>query len=239
MSKPSNTSKIPRHMGIILDGNGRWAKQRGLERMDGHREGFMLLKPVILACRARGIQYLTFYAFSTENWNRPQAEVDGLMQIMAFFFDNEVAELHAENIRLLHAGKLDEKVPDTLKVKMRNALELTKNNTSMTVILGFNYGGRDEIVRAVRKLMTAGIDPKDLTESTISAFMDNPDVPDPDLILRTSGEQRTSNFLTWEAAYAEWAFPKTLWPDFNEDVLDQVLADYANRERRFGGITAK
>jgi undecaprenyl diphosphate synthase len=226
-------------MGIILDGNGRWAKQRGLERMDGHREGFMLLKPVILACRARGIQYLTFYAFSTENWNRPQAEVDGLMQIMAFFFDNEVAELHAENIRLLHAGKLDEKVPDTLKVKMRNALELTKNNTSMTVILGFNYGGRDEIVRAVRKLMTAGIDPKDLTESTISAFMDNPDVPDPDLILRTSGEQRTSNFLTWEAAYAEWAFPKTLWPDFNEDVLDQVLADYANRERRFGGITAK
>ena len=239
MSKPVNSNKIPRHMGIILDGNGRWAKQRGLERMDGHREGFMLLKPIILACRARGIQYLTFYAFSTENWNRPQVEVDGLMQIMAFFFDKEVAELHAENIRLLHAGKLDEKVPDTLKVKMRNGLELTKNNTSMTVILGFNYGGRDEIVRAVRKLMTAGIDPKDLTESTISAFMDNPDVPDPDLILRTSGEQRTSNFLTWEAAYAEWAFPKTLWPDFNEDVLDQVLADYANRERRFGGITAK
>lgn len=239
MSKTESANKIPRHMGIILDGNGRWAKARGLQRMDGHREGFMLLKPVILACRARGIQYLTFYAFSTENWNRPQPEVDGLMQMMAFFFDNEVAELHAENIRLLHAGKLDEKVPETLKVKMRNALELTQNNTSMTVILGFNYGGRDEILRAVRKLMAAGVKADDLTEASISAFMDNPDVPDPDLILRTSGEQRTSNFLTWEAAYAEWAFPKTLWPDFTEAVLDEVLADYANRERRFGGVISK
>jgi len=239
MSKTESANKIPRHMGIILDGNGRWAKGRGLQRMDGHREGFMLLKPVILACRARGIQYLTFYAFSTENWNRPQPEVDGLMQMMAFFFDNEVAELHAENIRLLHAGKLDEKVPETLKVKMRNALELTQNNTSMTVILGFNYGGRDEILRAVRKLMAAGVKADDLTEASISAFMDNPDVPDPDLILRTSGEQRTSNFLTWEAAYAEWAFPKTLWPDFTEAVLDEVLADYANRERRFGGVISK
>jgi len=239
MSKTESANKIPRHMGIILDGNGRWAKGRGLQRMDGHREGFMLLKPVILACRARGIQYLTFYAFSTENWNRPQPEVDGLMQMMAFFFDNEVAELHAENIRLLHAGKLDEKVPETLKVKMRNALELTQNNTSMTVILGFNYGGRDEILRAVRKLMAAGVNADDLTEASISAFMDNPDVPDPDLILRTSGEQRTSNFLTWEAAYAEWAFPKTLWPDFTEAVLDEVLADYANRERRFGGVISK
>jgi len=239
MSKTESANKIPRHMGIILDGNGRWAKARGLQRMDGHREGFMLLKPVILACRARGIQYLTFYAFSTENWNRPQPEVDGLMQMMAFFFDNEVAELHAENIRLLHAGKLDEKVPETLKVKMRNALELTQNNTSMTVILGFNYGGRDEILRAVRKLMAAGVNADDLTEASISAFMDNPDVPDPDLILRTSGEQRTSNFLTWEAAYAEWAFPKTLWPDFTEAVLDEVLADYANRERRFGGVISK
>ncbi len=239
MTKSEITNKIPRHLGIILDGNGRWAKARGLERMDGHREGFMLLKPVILACRARGIQHLTFYAFSTENWNRPQPEVDGLMQMMAFFFDNEVAELHAENIRLLHAGKLDEKVPEILKVKMRDALELTKDNNSMTVILGFNYGGRDEIVRAVRKLMSAGVKPEDLSESTITAFMDNPDVPDPDLILRTSGEQRTSNFLTWEAAYSEWAFPKTLWPDFTEAVLDEVLADYANRDRRFGGVTAK
>jgi undecaprenyl diphosphate synthase len=239
MPKSENTNKIPRHMGIILDGNGRWAKARGLDRMAGHREGFMLLKPVILACRARGIQYLTFYAFSTENWNRSQPEVDGLMEMMAFFFDNEVTELHAENIRLLHAGKLDEKVPETLKVKMTNALALTKNNTSMTVILGFNYGGRDEIVRAVRQLTAAGLKPEDITEETISAYMDNPTVPDPDLILRTSGEQRTSNFLTWEAAYAEWAFPKTLWPDFTDEVLDQALADYANRERRFGGVTAK
>lgn len=239
MPKSESSNKIPRHMGIILDGNGRWAKARGLERMDGHREGFMLLKPVILACRARGVQYLTFYAFSTENWNRPQAEVDGLMQMMAFFFDHEVAELHAENIRLLHAGKLDEKVPETLKVKMRDALVLTKDNTSMTVILGFNYGGRDEIVRAVRKIIAAGLKPEDITDATISANMDNPEVPDPDLILRTSGEQRTSNFLTWQAAYAEWAFPKTLWPDFNDEVLDQVLADYANRERRFGGVITK
>lgn len=239
MPNSESTNKIPRHLGIILDGNGRWAKARGLERMAGHREGFMLLKPVILACRARGIQYLTFYAFSTENWNRPQLEVDGLMEMMAFFFDHEVAELHEENIRLLHAGKLDEKVPETLKVKMRNALALTKDNSSMTVILGFNYGGRDEIVRAVRKLVAAGLKPEDITDATISASMDNPEVPDPDLILRTSGEQRTSNFLTWEAAYAEWAFPRTLWPDFNEEVLDQVLADYANRERRFGGVTPK
>jgi len=239
MAKAESSNKVPIHMGIILDGNGRWAKARGLERMDGHREGFMLLKPVILACRARGVQYLTFYAFSTENWNRPQAEVDGLMEMMAFFFDNEMAELHAENIRLLHAGKLDEKVPETLKVKMRDALALTKDNTSMTVILGFNYGGRDEIVRAVRKIAAAGLKPEDITDATISANMDNPAVPDPDLILRTSGEQRTSNFLTWQAAYAEWAFPKTLWPDFNDEVLDQVLADYANRERRFGGVTPK
>lgn len=239
MLKSENKKTIPRHMGIILDGNGRWAKARGLERMAGHREGFMLLKPVILACRARGIQFLTFYAFSTENWNRPQPEVDGLMEMMAFFFDHEVAELHKENIRLLHAGKLDEKVPETLKGKMRNALALTKDNTSMTVILGFNYGGRDEIVRAVRKIMAAGLKPEEITDATISANMDNPEVPEPDLILRTSGEQRTSNFLTWEAAYSEWAFPKTLWPDFNDEVLDQVLADYANRERRFGGVTPK
>lgn len=226
-------------MGIILDGNGRWAKARGLERMAGHREGFMLLKPVILACRARGIQYLTFYAFSTENWNRPRPEVDGLMEMMAFFFDHEVAELHAENIRLLHAGKLDEKVPELLQVKMRNALQLTRNNTSMTVILGFNYGGRDEITRAFSKMIAAGLRAEEVTEAVISAHLDNPDVPDPDLILRTSGEQRTSNFLLWEAAYAEWAFPKTLWPDFNETVLDEVLADYARRDRRFGGISAK
>ncbi|HSN93502.1 MAG TPA: polyprenyl diphosphate synthase, partial [Anaerolineaceae bacterium] len=192
MAKQENSNKIPMHLGIILDGNGRWAKARGLERMDGHREGFMLLKPVILACRARGIQYLTFYAFSTENWGRPKPEVDGLMEMMAFFFDHEVAELHAENIRLLHAGKLDEKVPETLKVKMRNALALTKDNTSMTVILGFNYGGRDEIVRAVRKLTALGLKPEEITEADITAHMDNPEVPDPDLILRTSGEQRTS-----------------------------------------------
>ncbi|MEA4811441.1 MAG: polyprenyl diphosphate synthase [Anaerolineaceae bacterium] len=239
MAKPQHFNKIPIHMGIILDGNGRWAKARGLERMEGHRKGFMLLKPVILACRARGIQYLTFYAFSTENWNRPRPEVDGLMEMMAFFFDHEVTELHAENIRLLHAGKLDEKVPEILKTKMANALELTKNNSSMTVILGFNYGGRDEIVRAVRKMLAGGTKSEEITEAALGAYMDNPTVPDPDLIVRTSGEHRTSNFLTWEAAYAEWAFPQILWPDFTEQVLDQVLEDYAGRERRFGGVTAK
>ena len=229
---------MPVHVGIIMDGNGRWAKQRGLPRLAGHRAGTKNLRRVIRAAANAGIKHLTFYAFSTENWSRPEEEVGGLMGLLGEFIETETPELHKEGARLLHIGHLEHLEPQ-LRQKIENAIELTKNNTRIDVILAFSYGGRDEIVTAVRKIVAAGIPAEEITQQTLSENMFTVGIPDPDLIIRTSGELRTSNFLTWQSVYSEWAFPNVLWPDFDEAALNQVLEDYAKRDRRFGGLSKK
>ena len=236
MSEKSD--RVPAHVGIIMDGNGRWAKQRGLPRLAGHRAGTKNLRRVIRAAANAGIKHLTFYAFSTENWSRPEEEVGGLMGLLGEFIETETPELHKEGARLLHIGHLEHLEPQ-LRQKIENAIELTKNNTRIDVILAFSYGGRDEIVTAVRKIVAAGIPAEEITQQTLSDNMFTVGIPDPELIIRTSGELRTSNFLTWQSVYSEWAFPNVLWPDFDEAALNQVLEDYAKRDRRFGGLSKK
>lgn len=233
-----NSSRVPVHVGIIMDGNGRWATQRGLPRLAGHRAGTKNLRLVIRAAAKAGIKHLTFYAFSTENWSRPEDEVGGLMGLLGEFIETETPELHKEGARLLHIGHLEHLEPK-LRQKIENAIELTKNNTRIDVILAFSYGGRDEIVNAVKKIVAAGIPAEEIDQQTLSENMFTAGIPDPDLIIRTSGEQRTSNFLTWQSVYSEWAFPEVLWPDFDEAALNQVLEDYAKRDRRFGGLSKK
>ena len=232
------SARVPVHVGIIMDGNGRWAKQRGLPRLAGHRAGTKNLRRVIRAAANAGIKHLTFYAFSTENWSRPEEEVGGLMGLLGEFIETETPELHKEGARLLHIGHLEHLEPQ-LRQKIENAIELTKNNTRIDVILAFSYGGRDEIVTAVRKIVAAGIPAEEITQQTLSENMFTVGIPDPELIIRTSGELRTSNFLTWQSVYSEWAFPNVLWPDFDEAALNQVLEDYAKRDRRFGGLSKK
>ena len=233
-----NSSRVPVHVGIIMDGNGRWATQRGLPRLAGHRAGTKNLRLVIRAAAKAGIKHLTFYAFSTENWSRPEDEVGGLMGLLGEFIETETPELHKEGARLLHIGHLEHLEPK-LRQKIENAIELTKNNTRIDVILAFSYGGRDEIVNAVKKIVAVGTPAEEIDQQTLSENMFTAGIPDPDLIIRTSGEQRTSNFLTWQSVYSEWAFPEVLWPDFDEAALNQVREDYAKRDRRFGGLSKK
>lgn len=236
MAKNDLQPAVPQHIGIIMDGNGRWAKRRGLPRLAGHRAGGQNLRRVIRAARDAGISYLTLYAFSTENWNRPAEEVSGLMSLLDEFLEKEIASLHAEGVRLVHIGNLQVLEP-ALRKRIEDSVSLTKDNRAITVVLAFNYGGRDEIVRAVRKLIAAGLPADSVTQETLSGAMDTAGIPDPDLIIRTSGEQRTSNFLTWQSAYSEWVFTPTLWPDFDEKTLQDALAEYAGRDRRFGRIS--
>jgi len=232
------TRRVPEHVGIIMDGNGRWAKARGLPRLAGHRAGTRNLRRIIRAAANAGIKHLTFYAFSTENWRRPEEEVSGLMGLLGEFIETETPELHKEGARLLHIGHLEHLEPQ-LRQKIENAIELTKNNTRIDVILALSYGGRDEILTAVRKIVAAGIPAEEITQQTLSDHMFTVSIPDPDLIIRTSGELRTSNFLTWQSVYSEWAFPEVLWPDFDEATLAEILEDFSKRERRFGGLSQK
>ena len=232
------TNRVPVHVGIIMDGNGRWATKRGLPRLAGHRAGTKNLRRIIRAAADAGIKYLTFFAFSTENWSRPEEEVSGLMSLLGEFIDTETPELHKEGVRLLHIGHLEHLEPQ-LREKIKNAIELTKNNTRIDVIFAISYGGRDEIVTAVRKIVGAGIPAEEITQQTLSDHMFTAGIPDPDLIIRTSGELRTSNFLTWQSVYSEWAFPEVLWPDFDEATLAEILEDFSKRERRFGGLSKK
>ncbi len=232
------TRRVPEHVGIIMDGNGRWAKARGLPRLAGHRAGTRNLRRIIRAAANAGIKHLTFYAFSTENWRRPEEEVRGLMGLLGEFIETETPELHKEGARLLHIGHLEHLEPQ-LRQKIENAIELTKNNTRIDVILALSYGGRDEILTAVRKIVAAGIPAEEITQQTLSDHMFTVSIPDPDLIIRTSGEFRTSNFLTWQSVYSEWAFPEVLWPDFDEATLAEILEDFSKRERRFGGLSQK
>jgi undecaprenyl diphosphate synthase len=236
MTAENQNIKIPTHVGLIMDGNGRWATQRGLPRLAGHKAGVENVKPTVLAAKKFGIKYLTFYAFSTENWKRPQDEVSGIMNLLSIFIDKEVNNLHKEGVRILHIGRR-ERLDQGLRKKIEGAIDLTKNNTTITVQMGLDYGGRDEIAQAVRKIVTSGVTPEEVTEELISQNLYTAGIPDPDLIIRTSGEMRTSNFLIWQSAYSEWIFPETYWPDFTEEVFWQMLKEYSRRDRRFGGLS--
>jgi undecaprenyl diphosphate synthase len=233
--EPPLPEQIPTHVAIIMDGNGRWARARGLPRMAGHRAGTENLRRVIEACVEFGIKYLTIYAFSTENWGRPAEEVRGLMSIVEEVIDRELAELDRQGVQLRHIGELSGIKP-SLQAKVRHAIELTKNNQRLILNVAFNYGGRDEIVHAIREMIAAGVDPQDVNEELVHRYLYTADCPDPDLIIRTSGELRVSNFLIWQGAYAEWYVTPTFWPDFGREELLEALREYAQRERRFGRI---
>lgn len=227
--------RVPDHLGIIMDGNGRWAKARHLPRLAGHRAGVENVRPVLEGCVEFGVPMLTIWAFSTENWRRPQAEVQGLIRLLGETIDRQLKELHQEGVRLNHIGRLD-RLPKRLQKRVHEAIELTKNNTRIALNVAFDYGGRDEIARAVRRIIQDKIPAEDVTEDLISHYLYTAGLPDPDLIIRTSGEFRTSNFMLWQGAYAEYHVTPTYWPDFGKDELYEALQSYAMRERRFGAV---
>lgn len=224
---------IPTHIAIIMDGNGRWALARGLPRLAGHRAGTENLRRVIEACIEFGIQYLTIYAFSTENWGRPSEEVQGLMKIFEDVIDRELQELHDQGVQLRHIGRLDRLKP-AFRDKVLHALEYTRNNTRLILNIAFNYGGRDEIVCAIQAMIRDGVPAEAVTADLVNQYLFTAGVPDPDLIIRTSGELRGSNFLLWQGAYSEWYFPAVFWPDFDKEQLRLALQEYSHRERRYG-----
>jgi undecaprenyl diphosphate synthase len=229
---------IPAHVAIIMDGNGRWALSRGLPRLAGHRAGTENLRRVIEACIEFGIRYLTIYAFSTENWGRPEEEVQGLMEIFEDVIDRELQELHDQGVQLRHIGRLDRLKP-TFREKVIHAVEFTKENTRLILNIAFNYGGRDEIVCAIQHMIQDGVKADDVTADLVSQYLFTAGVPDPDLIIRTSGELRGSNFLIWQGAYSEWYFPPTFWPDFDKEELRRALEEFQRRERRYGLVSTE
>jgi undecaprenyl diphosphate synthase len=229
------TSTIPHHIGIIMDGNGRWAQEHGLLRLEGHRAGTENIRRVLEACGEYGIKIVTIYAFSTENWQRPLEEVRGLMKILERVLEREVENLHREGVKLRHIGEL-EGLSDSLREAVLNAIELTKDNDRLTLNVAFNYGGRTEIVRGARKLVEMNVDPSDVDEELFSQYLYTAGLPDPDLIIRTGGEMRLSNFLIWQSAYAEYYSTPTYWPDFDKEELYRALQAYAQRDRRFGRL---
>jgi len=231
----SQANQPPRHVAIIMDGNGRWAKKRGLPRLVGHNAGGDNIRPVVKIFDNYGVKYLTLYMFSTENWNRPRIEVAGLLTLLGKKIGRETQAFHEENIRLVHLGRLD-RVSQKLKEKVQAAVELTKDNTGLTLCLAFDYGGRDEIVQAARRIASAGIADDNIDESVFVRYLYSPDIPDPDLVIRTGGESRLSNFLLWQAAYSELYFTTVLWPDFDAKDVEEALSEYKRRQRRFGGI---
>jgi undecaprenyl diphosphate synthase len=228
--------RIPEHIAIIMDGNGRWAKARGLPRLAGHKAGTENLRRVIRGCVEFGIKYLTIYAFSTENWARPADEVAGLMHIVEEVIDKELNELNKEGVQLRHLGHLD-KLDPNLQKKVINAVEMTKNNSRLILNIAFNYGGRDEILCAVISIIEDGIKPEQINPELFSNYLFTKDTPDPDLIIRTSGEMRISNFLIWQSAYSEWYFTPTFWPDFDKEELRKALFVFSERDRRFGKVS--
>jgi len=228
--------KTPQHVAMIMDGNGRWALSRGKPRLAGHRAGTENLRRVIRASVEFGVKYLTIYAFSTENWGRPPAEVRGLMHIFENVIDKELDELHEEGVQLRHIGRL-EKLTPKLRKKVLDAIELTKENKRLILNIAFNYGGRDEIVYAIQNMLREGVSPEDVNIEMINQHLFTAGTPDPDLIIRTSGELRTSNFLIWQSAYAEWYITPTYWPDFDKEEYAKALKTYAERDRRFGEVS--
>lgn len=228
--------RIPTHIAIIMDGNGRWALSRGLPRLAGHRAGTENLRRVIEACIEFGIRYLTIYAFSTENWGRPPEEVRGLMRILEDVIDRELQELNDQGVQLHHIGRLDRLNP-VLREKVKHAVEITRDNNRLVLNVAFNYGGRDEIVCAIQGMILDGISADQVTDDMVSQYLFTAGAPDPDLIIRTSGELRGSNFLIWQGAYSEWYFTPTYWPDFDKEELREALFEFAHRERRYGGLS--
>ncbi len=232
MQLPEN---VPQHVAIIMDGNGRWARERRLPRLAGHRAGVENLRQVIESSVEYGIKILTIYAFSTENWERPIDEVRGLINILEEVIDRELTRLHGNGVQLRHLGDLDRLRP-SLQEKVRHAIELTQNNDRLILNVAWNYGGRAEIVHAIQAMISDGISPDEVDEDLISRYLYTKDIPDPDLIIRTSGEMRVSNFLIWQGAYSEWFVTPTYWPDFGPDELLEAIFAYAQRERRYGKV---
>jgi undecaprenyl diphosphate synthase len=233
---------VPRHVAIIMDGNGRWAETRGLSRIRGHREGLAAVREVVRAAGDLGIEYLTLYAFSLENWNRPQAEVGELMRLLDHYLEIEMNEVMENGIRLRAIGRLD-RLSAPVRQKVEEAVERTRDNRAMTLVFALSYGGRAEIVDAARRLMREAergeVDPESLDEKTFAAHLYDPEVPDPDLLIRTGAECRVSNFLLWQIAYAEIYTTDVMWPDFRAGHLREALVDYRRRERRFGLTSAQ
>ncbi|MDR2457942.1 MAG: isoprenyl transferase [Clostridiales Family XIII bacterium] len=227
-------NNLPRHTAIIMDGNGRWAEKNNLSRIKGHEEGMWVMKKIVRHSANIGIKHLTVYAFSTENWKRTKKEVGGLMKILIFFVDNEFKEIHENNVKIRLLGEIsafDKKVLS----RLHKTVELTKNNTGLNFNIALNYGSRDEMIRAVKKIYDTDIKSEEITEKLFAANLWTKEIPDPDLIIRTSGEKRLSNFLLWQAAYSEFVFTDTLWPDFNESEYEKCILEYQKRKRRFGG----
>jgi undecaprenyl diphosphate synthase len=218
-----------------MDGNGRWALSRGLPRLAGHRAGTENLRRVIEACIEFGVRYLTIYAFSTENWGRPFEEVQGLMGILEDVIERELQELNDQGVQIRHIGRLEDLRP-SLRAKVVQAVEYTKNNDSLVLCVALNYGGRDEIVCTIKRLIESGVKAAEITDSLVSQYLFTAGVPDPDLIIRTSGELRGSNFLIWQGAYSEWYFTPTYWPDFDKKELARAIEEYQHRQRRFGRV---
>jgi len=232
---PLALPQVPRHVAIIMDGNGRWAARRGLPRLAGHRAGTENLRRVIERLADYGVRYLTLYAFSTENWTRPKREVRGLMTILRHYLKRETKRLHNNGIRLLHIGNLDALDP-SLQRQVLDAIDLTKDNDRMTLCIAFNYGGRAEIVDAVRRIVAEGVPPNQIDDALFTSYLHTAQLPDPDLIIRTAGEIRLSNFLLWQGAYAEFISTPVYWPDFDVHDIDEALLAYSQRKRRFGGL---
>jgi undecaprenyl diphosphate synthase len=234
-SEKKARDSVPRHVAVIMDGNGRWAAERGLSRQEGHRAGTENLRRIIRAFGERNVPYLTLFAFSTENWSRPRREVNALLRLVGRVIDRELRSLHENNVRLKHLGSLEPLSPD-LQRRVQDAVEMTKDNTGITVCVAFNYGGRAEIVEAVRRIVADGVPADAIDESSFASYLATKDIPDPDLIVRTAGEHRLSNFLIWQSIYSEFYFTPCYWPDFDEEEVDRALDAYAQRVRRFGGL---
>lgn len=235
MAEEQVLTNIPQHVGIVMDGNGRWAQARGLPRLEGHRAGTENIRRVLEACAQYGIKILTIYAFSTENWSRPDEEVRGLFRILEEVIDREVNNFHRQGVRLSHLGRL-EGISESMRKKVEKAIELTKNNQRFTLNVAFNYGGRGEILDAVRRMMAAGVKPQEVDEEMMEQYLYTAGQPPPDLVIRTGGEMRLSNFLIWQAAYAEYYSTPTFWPDFDAPELYRALLAYQERVRKFGGL---
>ena len=228
-------ARLPNHVAIVPDGNGRWAEQRGLPRLAGHQAGSENMWRMVKYLSEYPIKYVTVYGFSTENWNRPEDEVRGLLSILEEAINKHAPALHKRGVRLRHLGRLSE-LPQGLQLAINSAVELTKNNTGMTLSLAFNYGGRIEILDAVRRLMAEGITTQNIDEELFSNYLYTNGLPDIDLLIRTGDETRLSNFLLWQTAYSEYYFTKVLWPDFGKKDIDKALLSYSRRKRRFGGL---
>jgi undecaprenyl diphosphate synthase len=233
---------VPRHVAIIMDGNGRWAAARGLPRAEGHRRGVEALRRTVRAAGELGIKILTIFSFSAENWSRPASEVRDLMGLLRRFVRNDLAELHRSNVHVRIIGEREGLEPEIDRL-LSEAEELTRDNDGLTLVVAFNYGGRQEIASAARRIaeqvQQGRLTPAEINADTIGRFLDAPDIPDPDLIIRTSGEQRISNFLLWQSAYSELVFSPIYWPDFDRAALEAAIHEYQQRERRFGGLVAK